>query len=132
MAELFTLLVLVSVGLAPVPAEPPPDPLGWGYLGVAPEAGGMRLAVVQPGTPAAKAGLQKGDELISVGTVAARDWQDITEYVCNTRPGTVIRVKVRRDGEEKSIPVRIGIRPPPSPDLPAPQFRRRLPAAPDR
>lgn len=132
MSELFTLLVLVSVGLAPVPAEPPQDPLGWGYLGVAPAGGNpIRLGTVQPGTPADKAGLQIGDELLYVGTMRAEDWQDITEYVCRCRPGTLIRVKVRRGGEEKSILVRLGTRPPP-PGVAIPTFRRRPPAAPDR
>ena len=131
MAELFTLLVLVSVGLAPVPAEPPPDPLGWGYLGVAPEVRTMKLSTVQPGTPAARAGLQVGDELLSVGKVKAEDWQEITETICRTRPGTVVLIKVRRDGDEKTIPVRVGTRPPP-PELPVPEFRSRPHNTPDR
>ncbi len=129
--ELLTLLVLASVGLAPVPADPPPDPLGLGYLGVAPEPGSMRLATVQRGTPAFKAGLQVGDELVKVGTLPARDWQEVTEYVCTCRPGTLIRVEVRRDGETKMIPVRLGVRPPP-PEVPPPQFRRRPTVPPDR
>ena len=132
MAELFTLLVLVSVGLAPVPAEPPQDPLGWGYLGVAPAGGRpLRLGTVQPGTPADKAGLQIGDELLSVGKLPADDWQEITETICRSRPGTLIRIKVRRNGEEKTIFVRLGTRPLP-PELPAPEFRQRPPVAPDR
>jgi S1-C subfamily serine protease len=131
MAELFTLLVLVSVGLAPVPVEPPQDPLGWGYLGVAAEPRSMRLSTVQPGTPADKAGLQVGDELLSVGKMRAEDWQEITEHICRCRPGTLIRVKVRREGEEKTVLVRLGTRPPP-PELPVPEFRRRSPATPDR
>jgi regulator of sigma E protease len=123
---LLTLLVLVSMGLAPVPADPPQDPLGWGYLGVAPAAGGLplRLGTVQPETPADKAGLQIGDELISVGKLKAKDWLEITEFVCRSRPGTLIQVKVRRNGEEKAIWVRLGTRPMP-PELPIPEFRHQ-------
>jgi S1-C subfamily serine protease len=131
MSELFTLLVLVSVGLAPVPAEPPQDPLGWGYLGVAADPRSLRISTVQPGTPADKAGLQVGDELLYVGKERAEDWQEITEQICRTRPGTLIRIKVRRNGEEKTIAVRLGSRPPP-PELPVPEFRRRPPVTPDR
>jgi S1-C subfamily serine protease len=131
MPELFTLLVLVSVGLAPVPAEPPQDPLGWGYLGVAAERQSLRISTVQPGTPADKAGLRVGDELLSVGKARAEDWDDITERICRCRPGTLIRIKVRRDGEEKTVTVRLGSRPLP-PVLDAPVFRKGPPAAPDR
>lgn len=131
MPELFTLLVLASVGLAPVPAGPPQDPLGWGYLGVAAEPRSLRISTVQPGTPAEKAGLQVGDELLYVGNQKAEDWQDITEQICRTRPGTLVRIKVRRNGEEKAVAVRLGTRPPP-PELPVPEFRRRPLTTPDR
>jgi S1-C subfamily serine protease len=131
MSELFTLLMLVSVGLAPVPAEPPQDPLGWGYLGVAADPRSLRISTVQPGTPADKAGLQVGDELLYVGKMRAKDWDDITEHVCRSRPGTMIPVKVRRNGEEKTIVVRLGTRPlPPALDLP--KYRSRGPTTPDR
>src|ERR671910_291629 len=105
MSELITLLMLVSIALAPVPAETPQDPLGWGYLGVAADPRLLRLTTIQPGTPAEKAGLQVGDELLTVGKMRAENWDDVTEHICRCRPGTVILVKVRRDGVEKSIPV---------------------------
>jgi hypothetical protein len=36
-------LVALAVGLAPVPADPPPDPLAWGYLGVQVDPGTLRI-----------------------------------------------------------------------------------------
>jgi S1-C subfamily serine protease len=124
MSEWLTLLVLTSVGLAPVPAAPPPDPLGWGYLGVAPEPGSMRLQTVQAGTPAEKAGLRPGDWLIKVGSLKSLDWSEITDYICTCRPGTLIRVEVRRGEEMKVFTVRLGVRPA---DLGPPPLIRQLP-----
>ncbi|HET6572623.1 MAG TPA: PDZ domain-containing protein, partial [Fimbriiglobus sp.] len=77
------------------------------------------------------AGLQIGDELLYVGKLRADDWQEITETICRSRPGTLIRIKVRRNGVEKTIAVRLGTRPLP-PELPLPEFRHRLPSTPDR
>ena len=127
--ELLTLLVLVSVGLAPVPVEPPPDPLAWGYLGVKVNSPSLKIASVEPHTPAAKAGLQPDDDIIQIGTLKPHSFDEVAEHIATFRPGTVLRVVVRRGGETKTFTVRLGVRPP---NLDPPNWSRRLPSPPDR
>ena len=128
MAELtFSLILAGWLPAAPVPPGPRPDPLGWGYLGIT-EAyqSGLVVGDVRPGTPADLAGIKPGDRLVRVGNLVPGSFADISEYVCRLRPGSVIRIQVRREDEVITITVRLGVRPPP-PELPPPQFRQPAP-----
>jgi len=51
------------------------------------------------GDPSVQAGLQSGDEILSVDGVAIDEWTDMQKLV-STRPGEDIKLKVRRDGTE--------------------------------
>lgn len=104
-------LAVLALGLAPIPPEPPPDPLAWGYLGVESEAGSLRLANVQPGTPAAKAGLLPGDEFVRVGHLRPQSFDELAQHVSSMRPGSVLKVEIRRGDETKTYTVRLGVRP---------------------
>ncbi len=76
-----------------------------------PEDSRKLVAVVRPGGPAAKAGLQLGDEIISVdgqaiGGLEAYRWRRLTQVP----PGTALSLKVTRD--EESVEVRLTAGPP--------------------
>ncbi len=119
------VLLTISIGLSPVPPDaPPPDPLAWGYLGVRVEGGTLRLSGVEPQTPAAKAGLQPGDEIVRIGNLTPTTFEQVAEHICSFRPGSMLRVVVRRDGEEKTYVVRLGVRPG---ELGPPPNRTRFP-----
>ena len=105
------VLLTVSIGLTPVPLEAPPDPLAWGYLGVRVDSGTLRLAGVEPQTPAAKAGLQPGDEIVRIGDLTPATFEQVAEHISSFRPGSLLKVEVRRDGEVKTYTVRLGVRP---------------------
>lgn len=123
MADLMTrFVVLIVTGLAPVPAEPPPDPLAWGYLGIRVEQGTLEVRGVEPNTPAERAGLQPGDELVKVGTLEPRSFDEVAEHISTFRPGSKLRVEVRRGDDMKVFTVRLGVRPA---DLPPPPIRTR-------
>jgi regulator of sigma E protease len=55
------------------------------------------MARVLPDGPAAKAGLQSGDEVISIDGVPIRDFRDIVARV-SSRPGETLEFRVRRAG----------------------------------
>ncbi len=104
-------LVAVAVGLAPVPADPPPDPHAWGYLGVTVDQGTLRISHIDPGTPAAKAGLRPNDEFVRVGDLRPAKFDEVADRISELRPGTTLQLEVRRGGETKTLSVRLGVRP---------------------
>jgi len=78
-------------------------------LGVtsAPDSSGVRVAEVQPGSPAEAAGLRPGDYLDQVGDIAVRDpsfgEQFRTRYA--KAGGTKIPVKIRRGGQTLDLQI---------------------------
>jgi S1-C subfamily serine protease len=85
------------------------------YLGVrlekvAPEAGaaGLTLGEVNPGGPAAKAGLKKGDRIVMAAGKEMKTYDDLSSVIAARKPGDDLEVKVVRDGKEHTIAVRLG------------------------
>ena len=111
-------LVLYSPVLAPVPQEPPPDPLAKGYLGVWFGGSGAngpvsQLAIdrVEPNQPAAKAGLRSGDVIVRVNELRPQTQEQMILHVCTFRPGAVVEVEVQRGNERKAFKIKLGTRP---------------------
>jgi serine protease Do len=68
---------------------------------------GVVVEAVAPGSPAAKAGIQPGDQLVRAGTRLLRnpfDWQAV---VLDLRVGDPITLTVRRANRELSIPITV-------------------------
>ena len=63
-----------------------------------------RIGTVQPGSPAAKAGLLVGDEVVQIDGAAIRDFRDISQQV-RLRSGEPVRILVKRAAEVKVIEV---------------------------
>jgi regulator of sigma E protease len=64
-----------------------------------------RIDAVEENGPAAKAGLQKGDRIVSADGVPIRDWRQWVGYV-RERPNQEIRVTVDRDGVQVTLSLR--------------------------
>jgi serine protease Do len=69
---------------------------------------GALVAQVASGSPAADAGLEQGDVVLSYNGQAIDEVRDLTRMVADTGPGTDAEVVVWRDGEEVTLPVEIG------------------------
>ncbi|HKW89224.1 MAG TPA: DegQ family serine endoprotease [Candidatus Acidoferrales bacterium] len=90
-----------------------------GYLGIHPqdlsaslakqfgrmEGGGVLVGQVEPGTPAAKAGLKRGDIILQVNGQDVNGQEDLTTRIGSFEPGTSVQLKVWRDGKTLEIPV---------------------------
>jgi serine protease Do len=123
----------VGIGLA-IPAElakPVIDALRRGerpqrgYLGVGlqpvsddiasslglPKDRGEIVRTVQPGTPAAKAGIQQGDVIIAVNGKDVNPDQTVSYLVANLPVGTRSTITVMRAGKKIDIPVMVTQRP---------------------
>ncbi len=70
-------------------------------LGLAHPTGAL-VAEVEPGGPAAKAGLKPGDVVTAVNGTAVSDQRALARQVAALRPGSVASVDVQRDGAEQT------------------------------
>lgn len=97
-----------------VPIDDAPVPLK-GFVGMALslENGGQDVAIesVLEKSPAEKAGLKAGDVLVSIGDEKVSDLQGTVEAIRRKAPGSELQIRVRRDGNEKQIAVRVGVFP---------------------
>jgi len=71
------------------------------------DEGGALVAEVQPGTPAAKAGIQAGDAILSVDGERLKDARDLSRRVAAKAPGAAVKLVVARDGKERTIDVEL-------------------------
>ncbi len=63
------------------------------------EGKGVRLGEVPPGSPAARAGLQKGDILVEMADTAITDLRSYSALLKKLRPGQRVKVAYLRDGK---------------------------------
>lgn len=86
-----------------------------GFVGVALEFDKDRkvlvVACVPDGTPAAKAGLKVGDVVQAIGGTPVTGLEQAVEEVRRAAPGRDLAFRVRRDGKEKEIAVRVTVLP---------------------
>jgi putative serine protease PepD len=88
------------------------------YLGVSaqvaadedqPEVGtGAQLVQVQPGTPAADAGLEAGDVITAVGDRVVTTSTELTAAVRSAAPGDEVTLTVRRGQDSQQVDVTLG------------------------
>jgi putative serine protease PepD len=84
------------------------------YLGVrlAETDEGVRLANVIDGEPADKAKLQAGDLVLEAAGKPVETAADIQNAVAARKPGQELELKIRRGGDERTVAVELGTRPP--------------------
>jgi Iap family predicted aminopeptidase len=97
---------------------PPPDGDRRSYgasLGTVPDysgppsgKSGVLLAAVRPGSAAEKAGMQRGDLLIGIGSHEIRTIEDFMFVLRNAKPGEKSKVTVERDGKKVTLDVTFG------------------------
>jgi putative serine protease PepD len=97
------------------------------YLGVSTQdgSGGAQVASVTSGSPAASAGLQRGDVITSVGGKTVGSAAALTSVVNEHKPGDSVDVVVKRGSGHTTLSVKLGQRPTTTPstasDTQAPQ-----------
>ncbi len=86
---------------------------------------------VIPDSPAAKAGLQAGDELLAIGDVATPTRDEFVAAIKAAKTGDRLSIKVRRNSQEQLVVVRLGERPDAMPvGSPPPASKPSRPQAP--
>lgn len=132
MSKIANYLELILLDIARRPARPEfvrlnrgsnheggADPARAGfsvYLGTMPDYGddakkGMKLAGVREGSPADKGGLKGGDVIIKFGGKPVATIYDFMESMGQCKPGDEVELVVKREGQEKTLKVKLGARP---------------------
>ncbi|MGB1448224.1 MAG: trypsin-like peptidase domain-containing protein [Flavobacteriaceae bacterium] len=68
---------------------------------------GFYVAKVIPGMGAAQAGIKEGDIIIAVDQVKIKKFSDLTGYLESKRPDDEVKVRLYREGKERTIAVRL-------------------------
>jgi serine protease Do len=72
------------------------------------DTAGAIVTDVAPDSPAARAGLAPGDVVLAAGTEGMAGPSALNRTIAASRPGSVLRLTVWRDGEGRALPVTIG------------------------
>jgi S1-C subfamily serine protease len=123
---------VVEIAQAPAPAPPPPPAAPqfvWiggpgSYLGVGvrevsadrvkelklKEERGVEITAVDSESPASKAGLQKGDVVLSLNGTRVEGMEQFVRMVRETPAGREVRLEISRDGKTQLIGAKVGDR----------------------
>jgi PDZ domain-containing protein len=117
---MLATVVLVGVALAQAPDQEFERDLQQreraqaAFLGIRMEAlpdGGVRIGGVTPGSPAAKAGLKRGDVLTMLGGVPVQNPEQMADLVRKHKAGDEVKLTFRRgDAEAQTVKVKLGER----------------------
>ena len=92
-----------------------------GYMGVGPEdispamakafhltdMRGVLIGNVEPGSPAAQAGIQRGDIVYEINGERVEDSNQLRLRISSTAPGTTVRLKILHDGAERTVSIKL-------------------------
>jgi S1-C subfamily serine protease len=85
------------------------------YLGLAsgerPATPGALVGTVNPGTPAAEAGIKTGDLIVGFDGKPVRNPSELSLAVLTQKPGDEVKVELKRGGSTKTVTVKLGERP---------------------
>jgi serine protease Do len=76
-----------------------------------PDEKGALVGEVMPNTPAARAGLKEGDDIIAVNGKAVNDARHLRLVIAQTPGKTKVDLKIIRDGKEQTVAVTVGVLP---------------------
>ena len=85
--------------------EGPGSSIGVTVRDQAGDAAGVVIDSVREGTPATRAGLQKGDVVVEFDGERTRSAQQFTRLVRETAPGRSVKITIARDGSKQTLDI---------------------------
>jgi Do/DeqQ family serine protease len=73
-----------------------------------PNARGALVSSVQPGSPAERAGLKRGDVITAINGAPISDSNSLRNQIARTQPGTEVTLTISRDNREQQVRVTLG------------------------
>lgn len=91
-----------------------------GYLGIRPAAegrpeGGLAIDLVHPNSPAAAAGLQKGEIILRINEQPVNDTLALASVLNTLAPGDTVTLTIQRGTEKRTVSIKLATSPPPVP-----------------
>jgi serine protease Do/serine protease DegQ len=77
-------------------------------LGLPVDTKGVTITDVSPGSAAEKAGLKRGDVILTVNDKPVAALRDLRIYIAQSAPGSKVKLKISRDGKDRVIEVTLG------------------------
>jgi serine protease Do len=72
------------------------------------EVRGALVSAVQPGSPAERAGVRRGDVIVSLNGAPVSDSNSLRNQVARMQPGTEVTLMISRDNREQALRVTLG------------------------
>ena len=69
---------------------------------------GALISDIAPGGPAEKAGLKRGDVIVSVDKLEIKEMPELPKVIAKKKPGTLSSLSIIREGRYKNVRVEIG------------------------
>jgi serine protease Do len=69
---------------------------------------GALVSSVQPGSPAERAGLKRGDVITAINGAPVSDSNSLRNQIARTQPGTEVSLTIARDSSEQQVRVTLG------------------------
>jgi serine protease Do len=69
---------------------------------------GALVSSVAKGSPAERAGVERGDVIVSLDGQAVDDGNTLRNRIASTKPGATVALGLRRDGQDKTVRVTLG------------------------
>lgn len=72
------------------------------------QGGGALVAEVTPGSPAAKADIERGDIILELNGQTVNEPDDLSVRIAEIAPGTAVHLKISRNGQMRDVNVTLG------------------------